>query len=710
MGRIAVGAQPDPVPATDPSGSGSSPGSLASGPPSGSLPSGSSSMPHVRALDGLRGVAVAAVVIYHLNPGVLPGGFLGVDVFFVLSGFLIASLVVRERQRTGRLDLRNFYLRRLRRLTPALLVVIAAMGIYGLVAASPGELERLRVQGIWTLGWMANWRFIIDGTSYTDFVAGVSPLRHMWSLAIEEQFYLLFPLLVVVLAAARFGGAAGLRRRLVVVASVGAAASAVWMVVVHQGSATMERAYFGTDTRAHGLLIGVALGALLVGRPPTDGRSAKVLRAAVVPAVAVVVVMFAVAGEGAPWMYRGGFLLMALAVAAVIASVGSARWLSAMLGWRPLVGLGIISYGVYLWHWPVITILDGPTLGLGGLALAAAQVAITLGLALASYVVVERPVRSGALGRRLGPVAVAAAPLGIAAAAAVLVFGTQMPVVATPDARPEVATGPTSSSQGGPAGQGQPEGGPGAQSPAPEPLAVVLIGDSVGHTLAGGTLGSGQAPFPDWQPSSSPFEPGQVRLVSIARPQCSHLPGRVISRSGGVVRELPSDATCGDWRGDLVNALDQADARALLMVTTSDTYDRRIDGVDVLVGSPQWQQVYAAHLRWMSRTAADAGARLVLVTPVPRSGRFYVEADNESGWREQAVTDAMREFAAGDPRAVVLDLWATLCPTGSCDTLIEGFDPNWRYDGLHFDAFGARWFADWITPNLVALDPSRPGR
>lgn len=655
---------------------------------------------------------MAAVVIYHLNPGVLPGGFLGVDMFFVLSGFLIASLVVRERQGTGRLDLRNFYLRRLRRLTPALLLVIAAMGIYGLVAASPGELERLRVQGLWTLGWVANWRFIIDGTSYTDFVAGVSPLRHMWSLAIEEQFYLLFPLLVMVLAAARFGGAAGLRRRLVVVASVGAVASAVWMVVVHYGSDTVERAYFGTDTRAHGLLIGVVLGALLVGRPPVDGRAAAVLRTAVVPAVAVTMVLLAVAAEGAPWMYRGGFVVMAVATAVIIASVGSAPWLAAVLGARPLVGLGIISYGVYLWHWPVITILDSQTLGLSGLALAMAQVAITLGCALVSFVVVERPVRSGALGRVLGPVAVAAAPLGIAAAAAVLVFGTQMPIVPGGPQDQQLATAPSTT----PAPELAPAPSPAAGAAGAAgtarvgPVPVVFTGDSVAHSLAGGSLGSGNAPFPAWEPSSSPFDPGQVRLLSIARPQCSHLPGRVISRSGGQVRVLESDAACGDWRGDLVRALDDLDARALVVVTTSDTYDRRIDGTDVVVGSAQWNEMYTGHLTWLSRTAAGAGSRLVLVTPVPRSSRFYVEADNESGWREQAVVDAMRDYADGDDRTVVLDLWAVLCPTGDCDQLVEGFDPAWRYDGLHFDAFGARWFADWITPSLVTLETGLPGR
>ncbi len=133
----------------------------------------------------------------------------------------------------------------------------------------------------------------------------------------------------------------------------------------------------------------------------------------------------------------------------------------------------------------------------------------------------------------------------------------------------------------------------------------------------------------------------------------------MISRSGGQVRVLESDIACGDWRGDLTSALDALDAKALVVVTTSDTYDRRIDGTDVVVGSAQWNEMYTEHLTWLSRTAAGAGSRLVLVTPVPRSSRFYVEADNESGWREQAVVDAMRNFAAGNPAR-----WCSTC--GRC--------------------------------------------
>ena len=271
---------------------------------------GAARLGYLRPLDGLRGVAVAAVVTYHLVPSALPGGFLGVDAFFVLSGFLITSLLVAELSATGRIDLRQFYLRRLRRLTPALLVVLAALGVYAAIWAAPAELARLREHGLWTLGWMANWKSVADGTTYTDLVAGESLLRHMWSLAIEEQFYVVFPLVVAaaVLVAAR-RHTHRIRLALGVAAALGAVASTVWMAVVaSSGPDGITRAYFGTDTRLHGLLIGVVLGVVLVGRPPRDGPSARVLTVAALPAVAGFVVLLALAGEGDAWMFRGVFL------------------------------------------------------------------------------------------------------------------------------------------------------------------------------------------------------------------------------------------------------------------------------------------------------------------------------------------------------------------------------------------------------------------
>ncbi|WP_395154524.1 acyltransferase family protein, partial [Ilumatobacter sp.] len=156
---------------------------------------------HVPSFDGLRGVAVAAVVVYHLWPHALPGGFIGVDVFFVLSGFLLTSLLVREVDATGGIRLGRFFVRRTRRLLPAMLMMTTAVAVYALTWADAVEFERLRRHGLATLLYAVNWVFLSDGTTYTDVVAGESPLRHVWSLSIEEQFYLVLALAVAIVAA-----------------------------------------------------------------------------------------------------------------------------------------------------------------------------------------------------------------------------------------------------------------------------------------------------------------------------------------------------------------------------------------------------------------------------------------------------------------------------------------------------------------------------
>jgi len=154
---------------------------------------------HVPALDGLRGVAVAVVVAYHLRPDWVPGGFLGVDLFFVLSGYLITSLLLAERARHGHIDLRSFAARRLRRLTPAVVLVVLATVAFTVAVGDAGEIDRIRRHAVGTLAYVANWVFIADGDSYFADISGPSPLRHAWSLAIEEQFYLVWPAAVMVL-------------------------------------------------------------------------------------------------------------------------------------------------------------------------------------------------------------------------------------------------------------------------------------------------------------------------------------------------------------------------------------------------------------------------------------------------------------------------------------------------------------------------------
>lgn len=659
-------------------------------------------MPHLTALDGLRGVAVAAVVTYHLSPSLLPGGFLGVDLFFVLSGFLITSLVLRERKMKGRLDLKGFYVRRLRRLAPALLAVIAALGVYALVAAQPAEAVRIRTHGLWSLAWLANWRFVLDGTTYTDVIAGASPLRHMWSLAIEEQFYLVFPALVIALGVAAYRLGVGERWLVGTIAGAGALMSAVAMAVVASradGTAGLARAYFGTDTRAHGLLIGVVLGALLLGLPPTSGKAARCLRLAVVPALGVLVVAMGLGGETALWMYFGGFVAVGVATAVVIAAVGSVRWLRTALEWRPLVALGVISYGVYLWHWPVIVLVNRSRTGLDGLPLVASQLALTLAVAIASYFLLERPIRRGALGQLLGRWSVATLPLAAVALLAVLIVGSQPQPLSNQEALQQVAV--ESSRQGPTSGdQGVTVGGIGSDH-----LQVVVMGDSVAHTLAGGTLnpapGGG---FEPWQQALSPFDPARVRIHSMARPQCSYVPGRVVSRAVGVgtINELDTETPCGDWRGQLDTLLAEG-PDLVIWASAIDISDRNINGTEIVVGTPEWETVMEDTLGEVADIVDRAGAHLVLLALPPRSEVFYLEADNANRWREAALHNTLERFVAPRTSVSLLDLANEVCPQDDCTSPSAGFDPAWRFDGLHYDIFGAFWFAEWVTPQLQSL-------
>ena len=232
--------------------------------------------PHLRALDGLRGFAVVLVVFSHFTPDLTPGGFLGVDLFFLLSGFLITSLLVSEWDGNNGIALGRFWVRRARRLFPALLLVLAVVGLHGLLFSSPSENHQLGLDGLASLFYVANWRFIVSGQSYVmQFIqTDPSPLRHMWSLAIEEQFYVLWPLVVLATGAVvrKLGlrgrhGRMSVRPALAVVSIVLAVASAAWMVFLYRRGADLDRLYYGTDTRVFMILVGAAIGAIAAGRP-----------------------------------------------------------------------------------------------------------------------------------------------------------------------------------------------------------------------------------------------------------------------------------------------------------------------------------------------------------------------------------------------------------------------------------------------------------
>src|SRR5215213_6609200 len=374
-------------------------------------------LPYSPGLDGLRAFAVIAVLLYHAGLPWIPGGFLGVEVFFVISGFLITALLLAEWRQRGHIDLKGFWMRRARRLLPALYVLLVVSLAFSVVFL-PGEVAGLRGDVLAALGYVTNWYLILGQESYFEAVGRPSLLQHLWSLAVEEQFYLLWP---PILALGLAIGATRLRyRRVLCLALAGAVAAGVAMALLYAPGVDPSRIYYGTDTRVTGLLIGATLAFLWMPQPSTDGwtlrrnlGSSRFMRRWrwAVPALLDIVGIAALGtliwfclhlGEFQPFLYRGGLVAVALATAALIAVIAypRARTGSRLLAWRPLRWIGERSYGIYLWHWPVFMVtrpdLDVP---FDGVPLLALRLGATVVLADLSYRFVETPIRRGALGR-----------------------------------------------------------------------------------------------------------------------------------------------------------------------------------------------------------------------------------------------------------------------------------------------------------------------
>jgi peptidoglycan/LPS O-acetylase OafA/YrhL len=362
-------------------------------------PDWSPRLPYRPGLDGVRALAVTGVVLYHAGVSWVPGGFLGVDVFFVLSGYLITSMLLVERAGSGRIDLGRFWRGRARRLLPALALVV----LFALIATSTiarDDLSRTRGDALASVVFMTNWHEIIASHSYFNAFGRPSLLQHLWTLAVEEQFYLIWPLLLV-------GGLRWLgRRRMSVLTALGALASTGLMWALYNPNLDPTRVYFGTDTRSSTLLVGALLAfAWPVTHLPTVtcARARNVLDGIGVTALLGILAVFWRASDYDPWLYRGGFLLVAICTGVLVAvAVHPAARLGTILGWGPLRWIGVRSYGIYLWHWPIMQ-LTRPRVDVPwhGPLLVLAQIGLTLVIAAASYRYVEHPVRTGEAQRRV---------------------------------------------------------------------------------------------------------------------------------------------------------------------------------------------------------------------------------------------------------------------------------------------------------------------
>jgi peptidoglycan/LPS O-acetylase OafA/YrhL len=625
------------------------------------------------ALDGLRALAVVAVLLYHGGVPWAAGGFLGVDVFFVLSGFLITSLLVQEWTRTGRIALRAFWLRRARRLLPALLLVLLAVAAYSLAAGQ--QQARLRGDALATVGYVSNWWFMVSGQSYFDQFVAPSPLRHTWSLAIEEQFYIVFPLLLVLLLGRVRLGLRGVRAVLL----VGALGSAALMAAVYEPFTDPSRVYYGSDTRVQALLLGAVLAlspSLTTPARPVfvrlRGRLVRLPGSALLGWLALggLLTMFAFARELSPWMYRGGFTLAAVLSAVLVASVsrGPDSRLARLLALRPVVAVGVVSYGLYLWHWPVYVALGRERTGVDGPMLLAARLAVTGLLAYLSFRLVEEPIRTQRLQRWFTPTqwarAVAAA---MAAVVAVMLWATPSAAPLSPTPAPDQAGS-------------RPSPVPDAQGRL---VSVFLLGDSQSYamrSLYGNTV--------DGLAVTGSTELGCQTLLADR-----YLDGRT----------YPTLPDCAEWEPRWTQEVTrERPDLVVLMLGLGELYDRRVEGEVLTFGTEEYREWLYGEIDRRREIVAGHAHRFALTTALC----MRISADAADPTTSVAndvdrltwLNDSIRSYGLAHPEVAVLDLYGTVCADGYTDR-VDGV--TLRDDGLHLNTAGAALVWQRIGPQMV---------
>jgi peptidoglycan/LPS O-acetylase OafA/YrhL len=351
--------------------------------------------PYLPGIDALRALAVLAVFLYHARVAWMPGGFLGVDVFFVISGYLITSLLLREFRGAGHVELGRFWLRRARRLLPAVGVLIAVTMVVAAIV-EPDRIDQLRGDAIASLAYFANWHFIFAHQSYFDQFQQPSLFTHLWSLSVEEQFYLFWPLIFA--AGMKLFG----RGRLLIGVLAGALGSVALAWILFDPGHDASRIYYGTDTHAVGLLAGVALALVWspieLRRRRTGPMVGPILDVVGVLALAYVVLSFIHVHDYDLALWHGGYLWLAMVTALLLAVLAHpAARLGRLLGAPPVLWLGLRSYSFYLWHWPVLALTrPGIDVSLPRGVLIPLQLAFVLVLADLSYRFVELPFRGKA--------------------------------------------------------------------------------------------------------------------------------------------------------------------------------------------------------------------------------------------------------------------------------------------------------------------------
>ena len=681
-------------------------------------------------LDGLRAISVIAVIFYHAGFGWMHGGFLGVEVFFVVSGYLITSLLLEERERDGGVALRQFWLRRARRLLPALFSVLLAVGVWVALfgtAQQQSDLHRDFLPGIF---YFANWGQILGGAQY---FGNFSPLRHLWSLAVEEQWYLLWPLTFVLLT--RRGRRTADVGRSILIAAVAVMVLTWWLA--SPTALTSDRTnflYLSTLTRSSGLLLGA--GAAFVWRPwrakaALASRAGVGLNVAGLGATVLLIYAFTTAHLTDRSLYRWQLAMVSILSLVVVATVvhPSAKATRSFFGSPALVGLGKRSYGVYLWSWP-ISVICGAYVGSWSRFIAA--MSLTIVVSEFSYVYIETPIRKGALRRWLdrprdndwstrtiaaGVVAVAlVGSLGLyysrvqrfdraaggpdvaidltkvlpgASAVAPGVTTTAASAVvpgATATAAAAVLPGANVASTSTVAANVAP-----VQQPA-GPARLVIVGDSQAHALA--------INLPSGIDSAFTISDGSVDGCSV------YVDGKVRSARSGFSRSF---ADCGGWFDKWGKAASKNKAQlALVVLGAWDVFDVDVGGTLVAFNTPAADKRFTDNLGLGVAALRAAGAKVALLEVAcmrPKDVKGAgVPALPERGddARVAHLNDLLRQVAAADPTNVSF----VAGPTEWCSDQAIATDLGYRWDGVHVYKPGAKLIYETIAPALLAIPRS----
>ena len=633
---------------------------------------------YMPALDGIRAVSILGIMANHGGFAWAAGGVISVNVFFVLSGFLITMLLMKEWTRSGTIKLRAFWARRARRLLPALFVLLGGIGIFALFFAPSGSQGSIRTDGLSTLLYFSNWHQILAGQSYFAQVSAPSPLLHTWTLAIEEQFYLVWPIVVVcVLKWTRSP------RVLLVVAVLGVLASATEMALLFHPHLDPSRIYYGTDTRAQDILTGAALGILLFRQPTASSqRARKGLSWMAVIAAAVFVWEWSKINGSVDFPYRGGFLLADVMIAVVIWGVTMAPsgLLARVLSLKPLTFVGQISYGLYLWHWPIFLVLDGARTGLEGYPLFGLRLVVTFVIAVLSWYLVETPVRQMKFGSWRSWSWV---PIGAVAVVGVLFVTTVSSAAATNVLTPTQLKAKLKKSLDAYLYDGYAHQG--------NKLKVLVVGDSTSLTVG------------YWM---SQYQSSYGMVIR----------GRPLDGCG-IATLLPFNyhgvvthgtlAPCAQWPTIWQSEVTQLHPQVVaLVIGWWETMDRVYQGTWQHLGDPAFNAYEMSQLQEAVAVLSSGGAHVALMTaPYFDSG----EQPDGQPWDEDApvrvdiLNQLIKSVAAKHPGVVsVVPLHKYLDPDGHFTSTIDGKVMRFP-DGVHTTQAAGTYLAPKILPQFVAM-------